>query len=194
MAKNPPKTQARSRVTTIPAPTPLPDVPAAPSPETASTSGTASDAEPDVIRLSVPVDRKTGKIIESAMRDTTRTRLASALAGSDLSSAPSKTADAAASSAVVVNMLYDLMGSAAVVLARSRGYHASAAEILRYTDEEKAMFSEPTIKVLNKYDLLGGKYADEIGLALVVGGVLASRIMAMNRAQAEIDTAGKAAA
>lgn len=136
-------------------------------------------------RLSVPIDTKTGKIAENAMRDSTKSKLIAALDGSTLTARVSSNAPDDGSAAAIVGVLYDVIGSAAVLMAKSRGYSDRAAELLRYTEQEKALLMPPTLKVLAKYDLFGGKWADEIALAVTVGSITAAHVMAMQRVDAE---------
>lgn len=143
-------------------------------------------------RLSIPFDPKTGKLAFDSMRASTKAKLVAALRdpaarealGQDVTNTATAPAEDAALNAMVVNMLYDVIGSVAVVLAKSRGFQASHAEVLRYTAEEKQAFAGPTLAVLNKYDLLGGKYADELLLLAAVGSVTASHVMALTQLSA----------
>jgi hypothetical protein len=182
MAKRVPQTLKKSRtIVDLPTPAELAgDV--LPTPDAPSDSTRADEEKPDFERISIPIDRTTGKIAENAMRDGTKSRLRDALHGSSLLNGAAPTADTDPSAAMIVNVLYDLLGSAAVIFARSRlGASAAAAEAMRYTDQEKALFAAPTMKVLAKYDLMGGKYADEIALLVAVGGVTAAHYMTVQR-------------
>jgi len=144
-------------------------------------------------RLGVPFDPKTGKIVFEGMRPSTKDKIRTLLdddrlskelgVTSNVSSASSAENDALAG--IVVNVLYDTVGSLAVILAKSRGF-GSHAELLRYTEQEKAQLAAPTLKVLSKYDLLGGKYADELLLLAAVGSITAGHIMAMTHAAAAL--------
>jgi len=128
-----------------------------------------------------------GKVDWSRMRDATRAQLReavddpvvrAALWGDASTPSASGSSDTAATAALV-DVLYTLIGSAAVVFARTKGFTEAQAEMLRYTEDEKAKFLGPTMKVLSKYDLLGGRYMDEITLAVMVGSVTAAHLMAM---------------
>jgi hypothetical protein len=164
----------------------------APEPEIhkiSSSVGSESEKESTIPRLGVPYDTKTGKIVFDGMRPSTREKLKTLIDDDRLpkelgiGSSAVSSADNDALSAIVVNVLYDAIGSIAVILAKNRGF-GDHAEILRYTAAEKEQFSAPTLKVLNKYDLLGGKYADELLLIAAVGTVTTGHVMAMTRAAA----------
>jgi hypothetical protein len=156
-----------------------------------SVSTPPNEKESTIPRLGVPFDPTTGKIVFEGMRPSTKEKIRTLLdddriskelgVSPNVSSASSPENDALAG--VVVNVLYDAIGSLAVILAKSRGF-GTHAELLRYTEQEKAQLAAPTLKVLGKYDLLGGKYADELLLVAAVGSITAGHIMAMTHAAA----------
>jgi len=138
-------------------------------------------------RLSLPYDATRGVIDFASMRPVTRDRLRRALADpsarvvlTDTTTVPTGESDKAVA-VMMVDLLYDAIGTIAVVVARTRGVSATRAEVLRYTAEEKKLFMEPTLKVFAKHQLLSGKYADEIALVLAVGSVTAAHVVAMNQ-------------
>lgn len=143
-------------------------------------------------RLSLPYNPETGKIDFSSMRASTREKLKRALADPSATEALGTSAatiegapdQSAALNTMIVNTLYDAISSLAVVLAKSRGFQATHAEMLRYTQQEKEMFAPLTINVLNKYDLLGGKYAEEMMLLAAIGAATATHVQAMTAAAA----------
>lgn len=150
------------------------------------------EKESTIPRLGVPFNPDTGKIVFEGMRPSTKEkirvlldddRIAKELGVASMATGSSAENDALAG--VAVNVLYDAVGSLAVILAKSRGF-GSHAELLRYTEQEKAQLSAPTLKVLSKYDLLGGKYADELLLLAAVGSITAGHIMAMTHAAAAV--------
>lgn len=170
-------------------------------PDPTSTPAAESDAtKPSTpaelnTRLSVPINPKTGKLDFDSMRASTREKLKAALADpaaraalGDAGGGVALSADDAALNGVLVNMLYDVIGSIGVVVAQTRGFQAAHAEVLRYTEQEKAILAPTTLKVLNKYNLLGGKYADEIALVAAVGSVTAGHIMALRQLAAASPT------
>jgi hypothetical protein len=148
-----------------------------------------NEKESTIPRLGVPFDPTTGKIVFEGMRPSTKEKIRTLLdddriskelgVSANVSGVSSAENDALAG--VVVNVLYDAIGSLAVILAKSRGF-GSHAELLRYTEQEKQTLSAPTLKVLGKYDLLGGKYADELLLLAAVGSITAGHVMAMTHA------------
>jgi hypothetical protein len=143
----------------------------------------------EIVRLSLPFNRKTRKIEFSKMRGSTRDALKSALADPDAraalghgagdAGAPSTTADHDALAGLVTTLLYDSISSIAVLIARFRGFAPEHADLLRYTTEEKAMFAPLTMRVLAKYDLMNN---DEAVLIGAVGAVTASHLVAMTQA------------
>lgn len=157
-----------------------------------------NEKESTIPRLGVPYDTNTGKIVFEGMRPSTKDKIRVLLddpriakelgVSANVSSASSAENDALAG--VVVNVLYDAIGSLAVILAKSRGF-GSHAELLRYTEQEKEQLAAPTLKVLSKYDLLGGKYADELLLVAAVGSITAGHIMAMTQAAAAMPMAAR---
>lgn len=161
-------------------------------------SPVANEKESTIPRLGVPYDTNTGKIVFEGMRPSTKDKIRVLLddpriakelgVSANVSSASSAENDALAG--IVVNVLYDAIGSLAVILAKSRGF-GSHAELLRYTEQEKEQLSAPTLKVLSKYDLLGGKYADELLLVAAVGSITAGHIMAMTHAAAAMPMAAR---
>jgi len=160
-----------------------------PSPIAPVPDGKSEPGEDDVQRLTVPIDSKTGFIAWDRLRspDKTANVLKRVFTDSRLSPARSESPeDSAALNAVVVNVLYDAIGMIAVVAARTRGYSETSAQLLRYTADEKAALAPQTVKVLNKYNLLGGKYADEITLLVAVAGITGAHVMAMQEAEAKI--------
>lgn len=159
----------------------LPDPKSGPDSETPNTNS-APNAE-QVSRLSVPFDADKGEIDFSSMRPSTVEKLKKAVAapnaraalGLDGSGSAAPAADGALN-ALVVNVVYDALGSAAVIFAKTRGFQATHAEVLRYTAEEKAMFAPITIEVLEEYDLIKGKHAKLITLLAAVGAVTSKHI------------------
>jgi hypothetical protein len=78
-------------------------------------------------------------------------------------------------------MVFDLLGRLEVMLAM-RAYHCSQdqANVLLYTDQEKAILTGPLIKVLNKYGASWfTKYGDEIALAGLLVAVHAPKLTAL---------------
>lgn len=143
----------------------------------------------DVVRLTLPVDPKTGFIAWDRVRSPEKTEntLRRVFADSKLSPRPIATPeDSAALNAVVVNVLYDAVGLLAVVVARSRGFAEDTARLLRFTADEKAALAPQTVKVLDKYNLLGGKYADEITLLIAVGGIVGGHVLLMQDAERKL--------
>jgi len=158
--------KAQENAADIPAPT-----------ERAPTSG----------RFSVPFDEATGTIDFASMRPGSIDKLRRALTDPKASIALGKVEsvenaknDGSDVSALVVNLLYDAIGSIAVIGAKTRGYSEARAEMLRYTEQEKQTLYAPTLKVLNKYDVLGGKYVDEFTLLIAVGSITAAHVVALN--------------
>lgn len=171
----------RNRVFTSPETPETPIVPA--------TVPEPSDQADKIERFAIPLDPKSGAIVLDNMRDASREKLIKALAATPNlapNTSPGASADDAALNAILASVLYDAVSSIAIVVARSRGFSASAASLLRYTDEEKQSFIAPTAAVLDKYDFLKGKYKEEILLLTVVGAVTGSKIMAMQKAEAMI--------
>lgn len=147
---------------------------------------TVDNAE-KIERFAIPLDPKTGQIVLENMRDASREKLTKAIASTPgLASQSGTGSDVSEFNTVIATVLYDAISSIAMVTARSRGFSASSAELLRYTEQEKAQFVGPTVAVLDKYDLLKSKYKEEIALLAIVGTVTGSKIMAMQRAEAAI--------
>lgn len=149
----------------------------------------SNEKEPIIPRLGVPFDPVTGKIVFDGMRPSTKEKIRVLLDDARIAKELGIGSNAVASAendafaALVVNVLYDAIGSLAVIMAKSRGY-GEHAEILRYTEQEKASFAAPTIAVLNEFDLLGGKHANKLLLLAAVGTVTAGHIAAMQQAAA----------
>jgi len=160
--------------------------------------GVESDSEPDIQRLAIPIDKQTRKILYERMRPGTRDELRRSLALSgDLapgaaSVTPNDVTVTDEMSAVLVNVVYDAISSIAIMVARAKGFDRSDAELLRYTAEEKQAFIAPTMRVLAKYDLTSGKYADEIMLTVIVGMTTANKIQALSQAAAQREPIARA--
>lgn len=171
-----------------------------PSPATAGT--TTATTKPELDRLAVTLDAQ-GAIVFDGMRPTTKTRLRTALADPRVArelnlSAPAVgvatlSADDAALTMLVINALYDAVSGLGVAVARARGFHETSANLLRFTTDEKDKLAGPTMSVLNKYDLLGGKYKEEILLLVAIGSMTAGHVTAMQHAELEMSS-GKAPA
>ncbi len=154
-----------------------------PGPKTLIESDTPSEEE--IHRLTIPIDPTSGRVKWDRLRSPDKTKEAIGKLLTDPRLQVSTDAENRALNALVINVLYDAVSAVAIIVARSRGFSGSEAELLRYTEQEKAAFSAPTLKVLEKYNLLGGKYADEIMLLAAVGSVTGAHVMAMQQAHAK---------
>lgn len=178
------KTPAKSSRTPGPSPVSIDEnVPAAPVSPVAPVA-----SEPEIVRLTLPLD-PAGKLRLDRMRPSTVDALRKMLDEPTLravrgeAGASTDAADPAVN-AVIVNVIYDAIGSLAVLLARSKGYTEEHANLLRYTAEEKSAMGPLTVKVLEKHNLLGGKYADEIALVTTIGAITVGHVMALQQAAA----------
>lgn len=155
--------------------------------------------EPQPDRLALLLDPESGNVLWDRMRPSTKEQVRKAMtdprAAKELGlvatgSAPAATSeDSAAMNAQLVMLLgvaFDLVGRMSVVAAKSRGYHPSAAEVLRWTEEEKQGAGSALVPLLNKYDIAGGKWKEEIAAGMVVGGVLLGKVMMLNAMQANL--------
>lgn len=159
------------------------------SPQPAPASVTPITPEPAVKRIAVPVDTATGKAMLETMRPATIAELKTAL-DSDSARAVLGNAAAVATSthdpalnAALVGVLFDSLGAIGVALASRKGYSDPAAAKLAFNDRDKAILTPPTVRVLEKYNVLGGKYADEIALAAALLAVIAGKAQEMNAAE-----------
>lgn len=150
-------------------------------------------------RLSLPVDASgaldwetlrasTREKLKTAFADTARVQRELGIGGAVNVTAP-PSAEIVKLNAMLVQSLYKAVGGLLVLSARSRGVPDDAAELLRFHEDECAMLVDPTLAVLNKYELLGGKYAEEITLIACVGSMLGGHVMAMNARITELQKA-----
>lgn len=139
-------------------------------------------------RFAIPLDPATGRIVLENMRDASRDKLLKAIRSTPQidPAPPLSPQDAQAMNSIIANVLYDAISTGAIMAARSRGVSASSAVLLRYSAEEKASFVGPTIAVLEKYDLFKSQYREEFLLLALVGTVTASKVAAMQKAEASI--------
>lgn len=187
MAKTPPASKRSARA-------------ALDSPPSEPASVAATDNIKD--RLSVPLT-SSGTIDFTLMRPSNREKLKAALAdtatvtrelgiGLIADAAPVAAAVApgdAALFAMVLDMLYDGIASAAVVALRARGLDDRTAELLRVTDKEKESMRESHIALLAKYNITSGAYAVELNAAASVAMVVLAKYAVVKAALASAPVA-----
>lgn len=79
---------------------------------------------------------------------------------------------------VISDGAYDALSVLMLLGARRAGYSIEHARVLAFTPNEKAQLNAPTAKVIKKYlPSIGGKYRDEIMLAISLTNVIAAKIM-----------------
>lgn len=185
MAKTTPAPRTRAAVVAAPL-----DLPAA-----------STSASTDAKRLSLMLDANEGFDVDRLReRPSSAAKLKKALTpdvlkelgivpGAALPAADAAKADAAMNRQMmegVLNMLYDGIASAAVVNLTSRGVPEQIATLARLVDEEKRMMRETHLALLDKYDLLGGKYAVEWNAAGSVAVVCMAKFAAIKSALAAL--------
>jgi len=79
---------------------------------------------------------------------------------------------------VISDGAYDVVSVLLMLGARRAGYAPEHARVLAFTPDEKAKLNAPTGKVIKKYlPSIGGKYRDEIMLAIALTNVIGAKIM-----------------
>lgn len=162
-----------------------------PGPTSGSEPAPAAAQEDSIKTVALRVDSVTGALQVDRMRPDTIAAVRKALDTDAARAAVFGTATATTAPAendpttlFALSMLLDSFGNIAANLAVRKGYSAPAAECLKFSEHEKAQLSPLAVKVLAKYDLLGGKYADEIALAIALTGLATQKIQAMNQIEA----------
>jgi hypothetical protein len=137
-------------------------------------------------RLTVQLDDQ-GRIAWDRMRPSTRESLIDKLKDDPKfkHTAPASGGSSASSSDIFSDphaaMVFDMLGRLEVTIAM-RTYRCTQeqANILLYTDQEKALLTGPLVKVLNKYGASWfTKYGDEITLAGLFVAVHAPKILSL---------------
>lgn len=145
----------------------------APQPSHGSTHGESKPSESDKTeRLSFPLTKE-GDLDLDSLRSGTREKLRRALHNdkvrAELFGASGPGAPSAArltpDDLALAGVLYDALGALFVSAARASGYPLDAAEMLRYSEQEKRALIEPTARVFAKY---AGNFAymDELMLGV----------------------------
>jgi|SRR5882672_2271651 len=141
----------------------------------------ATPDDPKGSRFTIQLDEN-GNIAWDRMRPSTRDQLRAKLGESSKSAPPpGPSATSEIFSDPHAAMLFDLLGRLEVTMAM-RAYHCSQeqANILLYTDQEKAILTGPLVKVLNKYGASWfTKYGDEIALAGLLVSVHAPKLLTL---------------
>jgi hypothetical protein len=148
----------------------------------------ATPDDPKGSRLTIQLD-ESGGIAWDRMRPSTKEQLIGKLKDDPRFKSTGTAPGAAASSGDIFSdphaaMLFDLVGRLEVTLAM-RAYRCTQeqANILLYTDQEKAILTGPLVKVLNKYGASWmTKYGDEITLAGLLVAVHAPKLIALQDA------------
>lgn len=192
MAKRPGNRQsfsqtARNRSGNAPLPPPVADVDDPDDPGAATAPPASSPSEPEFKTIAIKVDPKTGEWLADRARADTIAGLRKAF-DSDAARAalgaasPDATATNAALMAAMVGGAFTAIGKVAAGMAMSRGVSEAAALHLLVDAEDMKLLAPATLAVLAKYNLLGGKYAEELALLGAVVTVGASKYDAMQRA------------
>lgn len=187
MAKQTPKTRG-----ILPNPLSQPTAPVD-SGSTPENTGATAPKTPEVLsdkieRFAVPLDPATGAFQFENMRPATKKKLLDAIGKipqDEKNAGAATSAEEQALNALLVNVLFDLVGFGAMIVARQQGYSVAAAQKLAYTEQEKSTFMAPTIAVLNKYNLLGGKWREELALLAIVSITTFGHVQAMKKADAD---------
>lgn len=154
--------------------TPTPSTPPAPGPSFDAPSqekpaATASE------RLSLPIDAD-GRIDWESMRPSTRDKLKAALSdvervGRELGTPPPSVGAGGATAAenaelnsMIAAMIYDGISNVLVLSAKAAEIPDEYAELMRYTEKQKADWLKPTQDVLARYSLLNSPHAPLIAL------------------------------
>lgn len=74
-------------------------------------------------------------------------------------------------------------GLLAVLAVQRAGYRPDQAAMMAFTAEDEAQIAPAVLAVLNKYQILGGKYAEEIALVSAVGITVYNKYQLMLAAQ-----------
>lgn len=166
-------------------------------PEDGETIETPSEeAKPSKLsapRLSLQLTGDEAKIDLARMQPGNRAKLAALLRDPDtraqlgLVEERAVTVDAQLDRAVAAQAV-GLLGMLAVMGAKRAGYRDEHAALMAFGQREIDMLAPATMAVLAKYNLLGGKYAEELALAAGVGAVVADKWTTM-RAVAEREKA-----
>lgn len=79
---------------------------------------------------------------------------------------------------VISDGAYDMLSVLLLLGARRAGYSIEHARVLAFTPNEKATLNGPTTKVIKKHlPSIGGKYREEIMLAISLTNVIAAKVM-----------------
>jgi len=137
-----------------------------------------------------------GRIDGDRLREKTRAALRRALSDPGLSvalgvpavaigPAGSSSPDDAALS-MIAGAVYDGASALLVFLAARSGMPVDHARVLAFTPDEKRTLEAPTARVIQKYlPDLGGKYQDELVLALALTNVIAGKVVLMRSQPAQ---------
>jgi hypothetical protein len=87
--------------------------------------------------------------------------------------------------ATISSASYDVLTVLMLLGARRAGYPIEQARVLAFTDAEKQTLQAPTARVIKKYiPNIGGKYRDEILLALALANVIGAKVMLLRETAA----------
>lgn len=164
--------------TTQPAETPADTATPPPASEAASTPKLALTLKPD------------GTIDTETMRSGTREKLKTALADSSLFprlglGAPAEASSDSVDKNVFYPMLggivYDSLSKVMMLMALRAGYPKEQVLALAFTPEEISKLTPLTAKVIEKWLPVGGKYADEMMLGIMLCTMLGGKIQVLQK-------------
>ncbi len=88
----------------------------------------------------------------------------------------------------------ELVGLLAVIGAqRAGGLSAEASALMAFRNEQRDTLAPLVVRILAKYNLLGGKYAEELAALALVAAMLSDNYQQASKKQAEIDALKQAA-
>ena len=164
-----------------------PNEDATPSGEPASVDQEAAATQ----RITMPVGSD-GRIDAARLREKTRAALRHALSDPALPAALGMSEPATANATdplinTIAGAVYDGASALLIWLAHTRfKISAQHAVLLGFTPEDKTLLQAPTAAVIAKYlPDLGGKYQEELILALALTNVIAGKVVAMRTAIAQ---------
>lgn len=143
---------------------------------TATEAGDPQPAKTAAPRLSLPLTDDGTAIDWDRVRDAEKARRIVGLGADTKTSATSELFGSE-----LIGVALDSLSMVAVAMARANGYRTEAADVLRFTTDEKATLVPRIEKVLAKYAPTLGEYEDEIALAATAGMIVVGKVVSLRR-------------